>query len=168
MPVPVRVRPWAPKGPTAQWDLFCICFFGFEWVMKLKNLRFMPNRKIHYRTAAGIGFVVGGISAYYRNRNEKSKLKLFVRVVAEAAVAGVLAGFAGILPDILEPATGPYHRKFFHSYVALVGLMGSLAILNQKDLKGYEPFRFVLNSLGLGYLVHLVQDSTTRKGLPVI
>lgn len=41
-----------------------------------------------------------------------------------AYLAGTLVGarFGGCLPDLLEPATSPRHRAFFHSFATLSGV----------------------------------------------
>ncbi|NMB72978.1 MAG: metal-dependent hydrolase [Bacteroidales bacterium] len=74
---------------------------------------------------------------------------------------------AGILPDKLEPANNPNHRKFVHSltfYVILIWLI--LKIVNKKDM---EPIGKSLATSGLiSYGSHILIDSTTAKSIPII
>lgn len=72
----------------------------------------------------------------------------------------------GALPDILEPATNPNHRDFFHSVVfggaVLYGAFG------KHSQKWHPNDRFAAASIALSYLSHLYLDSGTPKGLPLI
>jgi len=70
-----------------------------------------------------------------------------------------------ILPDILEPATDYRHRKFFHSkrvlkflYKYVLGITFLLALIFN--------FFFYIFFGTLGYILHLLLDSTTPMGLP--
>jgi len=76
----------------------------------------------------------------------------------------------GTLPDLLEPATHPNHRAFFHSYTVLaaVGYAGY-------KLYKWEPetsFERLLKDIGIvasiAYATHLLMDSKTPKGLPLV
>jgi inner membrane protein len=83
---------------------------------------------------------------------------------------GVAAVFFTNLPDILEPATSPNHRGFFHS-LAFVGLLATgVHKLHQWQPEGESDkfWRCVGMLAGSAYLIHLVLDFTTRKSLPVL
>jgi len=74
------------------------------------------------------------------------------------------------LPDILEPATNPHHRQFFHS----VGVLGAVGY-SMKKVYDWEPkdnveivVRFLALSASAGYLSHLLLDATTPMSLPII
>lgn len=84
--------------------------------------------------------------------------------------AGGFAALCATLPDLIEPATSPHHRQFFHSltFAAFLG-----AGLHQ--LWKYQPksqLELWTRRAGLiaggSYLVHLALDSTTPMGLPLV
>jgi inner membrane protein len=91
------------------------------------------------------------------------------------AAAGPLlsAGLAALLtklPDLLEPATSPSHRQFFHSLV-FAGLLG----VGLHKLHGWQPdddggkfVRWLGLIAGSAYLIHLAMDFTTAKSLPLV
>lgn len=89
---------------------------------------------------------------------------------AQPLLAGTAAAFLTKLPDILEPATSPNHRQFFHS-VAFAALLGvALNELNkrQPESAGGE-FLKALGQVAIpAYLIHLFLDSLTAKSLPLI
>ena len=78
----------------------------------------MPNYKEH----ANMGVIVGGIAGMainfisqtrQTNNNENQKFNLSELLLS--GVGGAIIGkIGGVLPDILEPANNPHHRKFFH------------------------------------------------------
>jgi inner membrane protein len=74
------------------------------------------------------------------------------------------------LPDLLEPATSPSHRQFFHSLV-FAGLLG----VGLHKLHGWQPdddggkfVRWLGLIAGSAYLIHLAMDFTTAKSLPLV
>ena len=92
----------------------------------------------------------------------------------QAAVHPVVGGFAASvftkLPDLLEPATSPNHRQFFHG----LGFAALLAV-GLYELHQWEPQAKrdqLLKSVGMlaisGYLIHLALDATTAKSLPLV
>lgn len=66
----------------------------------------------------------------------------------------------GMLPDIIEPATHGNHRGAFHSIWAL--LISGLTILAAI----YLLVNYLLFFCCIGYVSHLLLDSTTPRGLP--
>lgn len=89
---------------------------------------------------------------------------------AKPIVAGTAAALFTKLPDMLEPATSPNHRQFFHSF-AFAGLL----CLAFHELGKWQPESAggeVLKALGQvaipAYLIHLFLDSLTAKSLPLI
>lgn len=75
--------------------------------------------------------------------------------------------FAGLLPDLLEPATNPNHRSIFHS-LALLSLLiyGNCKVWQNDNLN--ERQKLAMSLLSTAYGSHLVADSTTTKGLPLL
>ena len=96
------------------------------------------------------------------------------RMAGASTVKPLLGGAAAALftnlPDLLEPATSPNHRAFFHS-LAFAALLGKcLHELNQWQPET-DSERFC-KSVGIlatsAYLIHLALDFTTTKSLPLI
>ncbi len=70
------------------------------------------------------------------------------------------------LPDLLEPASHPNHRAFFHS----IAFNGLLAVSLRKGWlsPAISPDQKSLLTIGmLAYLSHPCLDSFTPKGLPL-
>lgn len=149
----------------------------------------MANRKQHAVLGAAAG--VSGYALYSWIMQEEMSLPELIGF----ALSGTVGAF---LPDIVEPATNPNHRSFFHS-VSFVGAAGptvwsSAWRVRDEQIRlaeGYEAranatldiyeksslgwqavwYRFLaglLPGLVLGYASHLVADSLTPKGLPLL
>jgi len=119
----------------------------------------MANGVVHRWAAAG---VVGLVCL-----NAESKEK---EQTAKPIVGATLAALLTNLPDMLEPATHPGHRQFFHSlaFASLLGVAGYKAYQWQPENPTEEGLRFLL-MVGIGaYLVHLVLDASTPKSLPLL
>jgi membrane-bound metal-dependent hydrolase YbcI (DUF457 family) len=91
---------------------------------------------------------------------------LTVKPVLSAAVAV----FAANLPDLIEPATSSHHRQFFHS-----ALFGCLVVSAGVKVYQWQPeedweklLRHVLLAGCGAYLIHVVADACTPRGLPVL
>ena len=81
----------------------------------------------------------------------------------------VLFGGVGYLcptvPDLLEPATDPNHRKIFHSMTMFV-LMRELAFGQHMD-NASSSVRDFVQAFATAYLSHLAADATKQAGLPL-
>lgn len=88
----------------------------------------------------------------------------------EPFAAGGVAYLTATLPDILEPASNPHHRKFFHSltFGGLVAYGIYKAYQWNPETPAERWLRLISIAAGGAYLVHLLQDAGTPKGLPVI
>lgn len=148
----------------------------------------MPSSKSH-RIAGGI---VGGGSALIMARDQKP-----VHQSIEA-FSGVLAGlYFGVLPDLIEPAKHPNHRKTAHSLalglviIICLGPMAKYLAGKSRELADWaiekrqteesllvktilwflEIFlRFAagaLNAISFSYSSHLILDAFTPKSLPL-
>jgi len=92
-------------------------------------------------------------------------------IVHNPVIATSLATLGGMLPDKFEPASlGPHHRQFCHSFVSM-GLVGYGVYRAYK----WEPqteldkcLRIAAIMIGVGYISHLIADSSTPRGLPII
>ncbi|MGD9493123.1 MAG: hypothetical protein AB7V36_07185 [Bacteroidales bacterium] len=130
----------------------------------------MGNFKKH----ASTGAVVGGLSGliidttnqYNRikcGQQEKFEwLELIVNIMGGTA----LGTMTGILPDFLEPAKHPNHRKFFHSLTAASAIGIGLYKASISNLP--TEIKTTINVAGLGYISHLIVDARTPKCLPII
>src|SRR3989344_7686238 len=114
----------------------------------------MSNRTTH----AFVGGLVGlGIYLYSRKiLDQEPNLKGLL-------ISSLLGAGAGILPDMLEPATNPMHREFFHSVVVGGGLAYIVKnIINNPDID--NSTKEVLITLCGGYGSHLFLDASTPAG----
>ena len=147
----------------------------------------MPN----YSTHARVGAAVGVLAAGCRAREAPT-----VQMAAEA-LGGLLGGWVGgVLPDVLEPARDPNHRKFAHSVVAGGALTlarvaeWQAACRTAADTATHQSLTHPIGStersaaewdaffwrllagalVGLvaGYASHLVLDAGTPRGLPLL
>lgn len=92
------------------------------------------------------------------------------------------AGIGSALPDIVEPAYHYTHRSVFHSrkvlnyseigffITALFGfLMGVIYLFSNSNPFYYLfSYSYLISCFFLGYMVHLMADSTTKMGLPEV
>lgn len=79
----------------------------------------------------------------------------------------ILGGFAGVLPDLIEPATNPNHRGFFHS----IALLAMLAQGNQKMWETQnltENQKLAISLFSAAFGSHLISDSSSARGIPLI
>jgi len=110
----------------------------------------------------GAAAVVGTAAFYAEKENPGSS--------ARPIAATGLAFFSGTLPDKVEPACHPNHRQFFHSY-AFMCILGYGMYRTWKwetENEGETWVKMALLSIGGAYLVHLLMDAGTPKGLPVV
>ena len=120
----------------------------------------MSNGATHIATS-GLGVFACSATQEYLENGEVS-WKPF-------ALAGLAAKTAK-LPDMIEPALHPNHRQFFHS-LGFAGLLG----YGMYELYKWETedeleklLRLAGLAIGGSYLIHLLCDARTPKGLPII
>lgn len=120
----------------------------------------MANGFVHTVTGAATGLAAVLI--------EKETLQESPLLLLAAPAVGTVFGK---LPDVIEPAfKNPNHRQFFHS-IAFVGLVayGLKKTYDWKPEDGVDKaIRLLALCAGFGYLSHLVLDSTTPRGLPLV
>lgn len=108
------------------------------------------------------GLAVGIAAAHTEQANGQA--------TAMPLAAGTIGALCTNLPDWLEPATSPHHRKFFHSIVFAAGV--AVAFKKAWDWEPETDLERCLRVVGLagmaGYLVHLALDATTKRSLPVL
>jgi inner membrane protein len=91
------------------------------------------------------------------------------QATADPLVSGLTAALLTKLPDLIEPATSPNHRQFFHSltFAACVGIgVHELHKWKPEDDLG-KFLRWLGMVAGSAYLIHLAMDFTTARSLPV-
>lgn len=116
----------------------------------------MPGFKLH----STVGIIVGIITlSMLGGQND------LVSGPVPALVAVTFSTVGAILPDMLEPATNPHHRSFFHSVIVLI----ITSLLSYHLLNGMDSANmFMIGFLGAGYVSHLALDFTTPESLPLI
>ena len=131
----------------------------------------MPYKQEHIKA----GMIIGGLAGLLYDVNYQlgqldkgTQEKWNIGTTLKRCAFGVGAGaLGGMLPDILEPATNPRHRKFFHSQTFGLVVTGSaIGVAVQKNID--LDIKEALGLLVVGYLSHLVLDAQTPAGLPAI
>lgn len=91
-------------------------------------------------------------------------------VDGSAFAMGLASAALPSLPDLLEPANNPNHRRFFHSVVFLAGLAHAMhRVYRWEAEEDWEKLaRAVLLIGGAAYLGHLALDAMSPKSLPLI
>jgi len=87
-----------------------------------------------------------------------------------ALAMGTAAALLPSLPDVLEPALHPNHRRFFHSvtFVIAVGYGLHRAYKWAPQTPWEQLARMAALVAGAAYLGHLARDAFTAKSLPLI
>jgi len=129
----------------------------------------MPNFKEHVSTGFWVSGIVNFIASAIRQNDE---VKLGIRyeaniweAVGDAIVGGTGGAIGSMIPDVFDPPTNPNHRGRFHSI--------SNVILSSNIIAG-DPFtpnirsNIFLKSILGGNIIHILQDSETPKGIPII
>lgn len=117
----------------------------------------------HHRligAAAGAAFTV---TKYLKKKELEPETKIpWGELLLDSGLGFLLAS----LPDWLEPARNPNHRKFAHSLV-MMGLVGYSAFgKHTKNMD--EDFKKVIQAFAISFISHLCADSTTKKSIPII
>lgn len=135
----------------------------------------MPNGKTHKSAGAIMAATLFFIIYDNLDLNDDTKLRDFLLTM--------LTGYGtSRLPDILEPADNPNHRQFFHSFTfGLVMVFLGVKVWErlkesrrqrsfsgEKIISTEELIDFLILFLIGAYLLHLLMDGQTKKGLPFI
>lgn len=122
----------------------------------------MANLRGHLLAGATVGVVLNIAKQTAQMPLNPRRPFNFGEMLAWGAIGATVAS----LPDILEPATSPFHRRFFHSLtVAAVVLF----LVFGKPMKLLaDGTQELLRLTGLSYLSHLILDLITPMGLPWI
>ncbi len=74
----------------------------------------MPSRQMHVTVGTVAGF---GVAAYKAHSQKEAEILL-------EAIGGGIGGYIGSrIPDVIEPASWPGHRRFAHSATAAISIM---------------------------------------------
>lgn len=115
----------------------------------------MANAKQHAVIGAGVGAVCWLLYCKLVDRPIQ---------VGEVVLAAGVGMIGGLLPDLLEPAIHPNHRRFFHSYAATALLARESSCFPNTQIPAET--RAAIHLISLGFLSHLAADAHTPKGLP--
>lgn len=117
----------------------------------------MPLTLLHGLTGAAAG------ATFYAIEKTLTEKPIEPEQLGRAALFG---GIAGALPDILEPPLHRYHRRFFHSITTLAAGAYALSQVDAQDMEDED--KTVLKASLTAYLSHLLLDSRTPMGLPLL
>lgn len=129
----------------------------------------MPNRNEHLN--AGF-WVLGFVNFIVSATRQSEEIRLGSRQeidFMEAIGDGIIGGTGGVLgsmiPDIIDPPTNPNHRGRAHSITNLALTAG---IIGGNSLSENTKLNIFLKSIVGGNGIHILQDSETPKGIPII
>lgn len=119
----------------------------------------MANGPVHILVGGGL---VTGLYILNKRLIKNEELK------PEGLLGSFCLGAAGgMLADILEPATSPCHRRFFHSIVfAAIIVFGKDRFYQMMNFTDEQKRYF--DWLIAAHFSHLALDARTAKGLPFI
>jgi membrane-bound metal-dependent hydrolase YbcI (DUF457 family) len=121
----------------------------------------MANGKTHLVT--GVGMALAADYFWQRERMATDPGTRFD--CGEMVFVGFWGGVAAVLADVLEPATSPHHRGFFHSVCFLLIVLLALATCSGTLTVKWQRFIGILAGC---YFSHLFLDAITPRGLPWI
>lgn len=109
----------------------------------------MPNGKTHFIAGAVVGATVNVLVQSTEMAMDYDRPFDW----GEFFLCTGAGAFAGLGPDILEPATSPNHRRFFHGVI--VAALVAWAISGKHTLKLSRAARLALWVFGTSYLSHI-------------
>ena len=122
----------------------------------------MANARQHLMISAALGATLNVVKQLVQRSFDPTRRFDWVELAAFSAIGGLF----GVMPDLLEPATSPNHRAFFHS--ALFGAAAFYATHGRHTRRWSGEAQDVARVICYCYLSHLASDATTPKGLPII
>lgn len=120
------------------------------------------NAKQHVMIGASVGIVLNLIKQGIQMKLDPARPFDW----AELTIYGGAGGLAGLLPDILEPAVDPNHRKFFHSITWGAAVL--YAGHGKHTAQWHPDGRKFVQALCWCYVSHLGGDATTPRGIPML
>lgn len=79
-------------------------------------------------------------------------------------IGGIASVIGSVVPDLIEPAGDFRHRGFAHSRRVL-GML-SMILLASSLISLFIPVLLIISAGFIGYIIHLLADSTTKTGIP--
>jgi len=130
----------------------------------------MPNQNKHMAAGAvvaGTANIAWQLYNLYNSHNPPATIWDAFRQVdlVEAALFTAGGAVVATLPDLLEPATNPNHRAFFHSLTAGGAVAYGAFGRHTEDWNPED--KFAVAAAALSFLSHLYLDGFTPKGLPL-
>lgn len=110
------------------------------------------------------GAVAGGSIAILQKIGDNKPLEL--QDIALVCCDVCIGAVGGVLPDRLEPAIHPHHRKFFHSGAMILLISVGLYCLWKAESIP-EWVKWAGTALIVTYGLHLLIDGFTPAGLPI-
>ncbi|MHA1686394.1 MAG: zinc dependent phospholipase C family protein [Candidatus Heimdallarchaeaceae archaeon] len=122
----------------------------------------MSRRITHFIGGCAFSLPIIGVTFYFFSADYK-----VWRLILILSLSLVTILFGSVFPDIIEKPTNPEHRKLFHSWIVLTTVFIIAFIMCFVVLPRTENpfFLYPLFGFFLGYLSHLLLDSSTKKGL---
>ena len=130
----------------------------------------MPNSKEHFTAGLAVGTIGGGIMNIIRQciecqANPQRQFN-FWELIGAIGLNGATCAIGSTVPDLLEPAIHPRHRKICHSYSAIILESGAIILVQNSKLPYFA--KDAITFFGAGLLSHQVEDEKTPAGLPLI
>lgn len=79
-------------------------------------------------------------------------------------IGGIASVLGSVVPDLIEPAEDFRHRGFAHSRRVLS--MFAMIFLATSLISIFLPILLIISAGLIGYILHLLADSTTKTGIP--
>jgi membrane-bound metal-dependent hydrolase YbcI (DUF457 family) len=127
----------------------------------------MASQSKHLQTGAIIGAIVLALSYLQKQSETEGQIIDWQKLIKQTVLGIIVGAFAGILPDIFEPANYPGHRQILHSETIFCLCILLIAKI-KTDSRLNENMKNTLICSLSGYISHLFVDSQTPSGLPII
>ena len=129
----------------------------------------MPNFKEHLTTS----FCITGIANFFLSlskQNEEMRIGIrkegsILEAIGDAFIGGTGGAIGSMIPDTFDPPTHPNHRGRFHS---VGNLVLSASLIGGESLSNNPKQNIFIKSVLCGNVIHLIQDSGTSKGIPIL
>ena len=122
----------------------------------------MSRRITHVLGGYIFGLPITGLVYYFFASNFSYWMLSLVLLVSSFTVL-----IGAIFPDAIERPTNPDHRKILHSWFMLIIIFSACFIVTFVVIPRYDTqfYLYLILSFLLGYLSHLLLDSTTKQSL---
>jgi len=121
----------------------------------------MPNFSVHLRHGIIVGAGLDSIKQLIQMANDPNRKFEWGELLLCTGIGAVAVS----APDILEPATSPNHRHFFHSILFGASILYAAHGPHTRNMT--PQAKNILHATAWSYFVHLLADWRTPKGLPI-